>query len=69
MAADAAPVFSDAGIPLHIGATLTFAGGRRGRFDCGGLMGGMVGALCVLRCVLWTTCATCWLGCHPFCRL
>lgn len=35
VAADAGPVFSESGIPLHIGATLVFSGGRRGRFECG----------------------------------
>ena len=33
--AHAGAVFNESGVPLHIGATLLFPGGRRGHFECG----------------------------------
>lgn len=27
--------FTESGVPIHVGATLLFSGGRRGRFECG----------------------------------
>lgn len=35
MTAHAGAVLSEDGIPLHLGATLVFPGGRRGHFECG----------------------------------
>jgi hypothetical protein len=36
VAAHAGAAFSEDGVPLHLGATLLFPGGRRGNFECGG---------------------------------
>ncbi|EFN51255.1 hypothetical protein CHLNCDRAFT_141286 [Chlorella variabilis] len=33
--AHAGAAFNEEGVPLHIGATLLFSGGRRGHFECG----------------------------------
>ena len=36
VAAHAGAEFSSAGVPISVGATLLFSGGRRGHFQCGG---------------------------------
>lgn len=33
--AHAGSVFNEEGVPIHVGATLVFPGGKRGRFECG----------------------------------
>jgi hypothetical protein len=33
--AHAGAVFNEEGVPIHVGATLLFSGGRRGQFECG----------------------------------
>jgi hypothetical protein len=36
VAAHPGAAFNAEGVPMHVGATLLFPGGRRGSFECGG---------------------------------